>query len=82
MHDIKYRDGGCRQVVKAPDCGSGIRGFESHLPPHLLNKHLRVLFYLEQKFYHTKGINFFVLFLYSIYASPKSFSKRFSSQCT
>jgi hypothetical protein len=26
--------GGCRQAVKAPDCGSGIRGFESHHPPH------------------------------------------------
>ena len=26
--------GGCRQVVKAADCGSAIREFESHHPPH------------------------------------------------
>jgi hypothetical protein len=35
---LRYNDatcGGCRQVVKAPDCGSGIRGFESHHPPQL-----------------------------------------------
>ena len=26
---------GVAQLVRAPDCGSGCRGFESHLPPHL-----------------------------------------------
>ncbi len=26
--------GGYRQVVKTSDCGSDIRGFESHYPPH------------------------------------------------
>ena len=25
---------GVAQLVRAPDCGSGCRGFESHLPPH------------------------------------------------
>ena len=25
---------GVAKRPKAPDCGSGIRGFESHLPPH------------------------------------------------
>jgi hypothetical protein len=23
------------QLVRAPDCGSGGRGFEPHIPPHL-----------------------------------------------
>lgn len=27
--------GGCSSVVRAPDCGSGGRGFNSRLPPHL-----------------------------------------------
>ena len=27
--------GGRSSVGRAPDCGSGCRGFESHLPPHL-----------------------------------------------
>ena len=26
------------QLVRAPDCGSGGRGFESHLPPFVLKK--------------------------------------------
>ena len=26
--------GGCGEVVNAPDCGSGTRGFKSHQPPH------------------------------------------------
>ena len=26
--------GGCGEVVNAPDCGSGIRGFDSHQSPH------------------------------------------------
>ena len=31
------RYGGCRQVVKTQGCGSCIRGFESHYPPHFLS---------------------------------------------
>ena len=32
---IKLRtDGECRQVVKTSDCGSDMRGFESHHSPH------------------------------------------------
>ena len=31
--------GGFRQVVKTTDCGSVMRGFESHNPPHNKNKH-------------------------------------------
>lgn len=27
-------DGGHRQAVKTMDCGSIMRGFESHCPPH------------------------------------------------
>lgn len=40
----KYTDGGCRQAVKTKDCGSFMRGFESHHPPHLTNLSLRRLF--------------------------------------
>ncbi len=32
----KFNSGGCGEVVNAPDCGSGIRGFDSHHPPHFL----------------------------------------------
>ena len=32
--DLMHRDGGYRQVVKTSDCGSDMRGFESHYPPH------------------------------------------------
>ena len=28
------QNGGCGEVVNTPDCGSGIRGFEPHQPPH------------------------------------------------
>lgn len=31
---FSYKYGGCRQVVKTSVCGSDIRGFESHHPPH------------------------------------------------
>lgn len=27
------------QLVSAPDCGSGGRGFESHYPPHIYEIH-------------------------------------------
>ena len=30
--------GGCRQVVKASDCGSDIRGFDPHHPPHIYKR--------------------------------------------
>ena len=29
-----YIDGASRQAVKTSDCGSDMRGFESHHPPH------------------------------------------------
>ncbi len=32
---IYQNNGGCGEVVNAPDCGSGIRGFDSHHPPFL-----------------------------------------------
>ncbi len=38
--------GECRQVVKAPGCGSGIRGFEPHHSPHFLKTALNELFLL------------------------------------
>lgn len=28
--------GGCSSIGRAPDCGSGRCGFESHLPPHFM----------------------------------------------
>ena len=31
----EHRYGGYRQAVKTQGCGSCIRGFESHYPPHL-----------------------------------------------
>lgn len=34
---IRYY-GGYGEVVNAPVCGSGIRGFDSRYPPHLSNK--------------------------------------------
>lgn len=43
--DTKY--GGCRQVVKTTDCGSVMRGFESHHPPHKTDfDFCRGLFYI------------------------------------
>ena len=32
------KHGGYRQVVKTQGCGSCIRGFESHYPPHILSE--------------------------------------------
>ncbi len=31
---IAVGNGGRGEVVNTPDCGSGIRGFDSHRPPH------------------------------------------------
>lgn len=32
--NLQLKYGGHRQAVKASDCGSDMRGFESHCPPH------------------------------------------------
>ena len=32
------------QLVRAPDCGSGGRGFKSHLPPNIKKLHFREAF--------------------------------------
>jgi hypothetical protein len=40
--DKNYYDGDCGEVVNAPDCGSGIRGFDSHQSPHQLIYKMRV----------------------------------------
>ena len=32
---------GIVQLARAPDCGSGDRGFESHYPPHILILYFR-----------------------------------------
>ena len=32
--------GGYSSVGRAPDCGSGCRGFKSHYPPHCIFNHL------------------------------------------
>ena len=32
-----HNDGGCSVVVNAPVCGTGDRGFKSHLPPHIFS---------------------------------------------
>ena len=37
MYIVSFRrDGDCGEVVNAPDCGSGIREFDSHQSPHVL----------------------------------------------
>ena len=30
--------GGIGEVVNTPDCGSGMRGFDPHISPHIKNK--------------------------------------------
>ena len=37
----KEENGGCSSVGRVPDCDSGCRGFESHLPPHSSQKRSR-----------------------------------------
>ena len=39
--------GGYRQVVKTSDCGSDMHGFESHHPPHFLERPYMGLFYCK-----------------------------------
>ncbi len=44
--------GGHRQAVKTMDCGSIMRGFESHCPPHLQkDSHNENLFSVKYSFY-------------------------------
>ena len=35
---FKSRNGGIGEVVNTLDCGSSMRGFDSHIPPHVDNK--------------------------------------------
>ena len=42
--------GGHRQAVKTMDCGSIMRGFESHCPPHLYKKDLLIRSFLLLNF--------------------------------
>lgn len=35
------------QLVRTPDCGSGGRGFESHLPPKDLSKNAKVFSFIH-----------------------------------
>ncbi len=35
LRDMRFHVVGVAQLVRAPDCGSGGRGFESHHPPQL-----------------------------------------------
>lgn len=37
---LAFRYGGRGEVVNAPDCGSGIREFDSHRPPQITVKTL------------------------------------------
>ena len=36
---LRQFDGDRGEVVNAPDCGSGIRGFDSHRSPHICLSH-------------------------------------------
>ena len=46
------------QLVRAPDCGSGGRGFETHQPPKKkLIKLTSYAFYLIQKFLKRRNLN-------------------------
>ena len=50
--------GGRGEVVNAPDCGSGIREFDSHRPPHIRNQLLvyqGVFILLKYIFYRNKN---------------------------
>ena len=37
--------GGIGEVVNTPDCGSGMHGFDPHIPPHIINKGLLIVFF-------------------------------------
>lgn len=47
---LAFRYGGRGEVVNAPDCGSGIREFDSHRPPQVKSKAPKwELFYCLEK---------------------------------
>ena len=43
---LAFRYGGRGEVVNAPDCGSGIREFDSHRPPQVKNNSLYGSFFV------------------------------------
>ena len=56
------------QLVRASDCGSECRGFESHLPPHKkqegVSKCTHPLFYAQSPDFLKPGLCYFLKFLY------------------
>ena len=67
----KEENGGCSSVGRVPDCDSGCRGFESHLPPHSFQKRSRSGaqapsgFFLFRISFASRG-RFFLKFTFSI----------------
>ena len=49
-------------MVKTSDCGSDIRGFESHYPPHLQNRTVRFFFYVGSRDENPKCVSIFLGF--------------------
>lgn len=40
--------GGIGEVVNTPDCGSGMRGFDPHISPHLINNDILYIVFIFQ----------------------------------
>lgn len=51
--------GGIGEVVNTPDCGSGMHGFDPHIPPHIVNKGLLIVFFsCYDMFISGKGVKY------------------------
>ena len=43
MYAIRTRTGGVGEVVNTPDCGSGMHGFDPHIPPQIAKNELLIV---------------------------------------